>query len=114
MKKTTLARLLALLLVAIMAVSVLAACGGGTTDTQTKNPVLLYYDSDVLNTNVFINIDKLEDILEIVELTTENWDEYIKVYSYSVENVETNAFGDVISTETTTYNQLGAGNELLC
>lgn len=29
MKKTTLARLLALLLVAIMAVSVLAACGGG-------------------------------------------------------------------------------------
>ena len=103
-------KLLALLLAAVMCLS-LAACGGGTTDTQTKNPVLLYYESSVLNTNVFINIDKLADILEIVELTTDNWREYIKVYSYSVETVETDAFGEVTSSETNTYYQLGAGNE---
>ena len=101
-------KLLALLLAAVMCFS-LVACGD--ENEQTKNPVLLYYESSVVNTNVFINIAKLADILEIVELTTENWNEYIKVYSYSIEKVETNAFDEVVSTEVITYKQLGAGNE---
>ena len=100
-------KLLTLLLAAVMCLS-LVACGGKNSQ---KNPLLLYYESSVLETNVFINIAKLADILEIVELTTENWKEYIKVYSYSIENVKTNAFGEVVSTETLTYQQLGAGNE---
>lgn len=103
-------RIFALALVVALCLS-LVACGGDATNSKTKNPLLLYYESSAVNTNVFINIDRLADILEIVELTTENWKEYIKVYSYSIEKVETNAFGEVTSSETNTYYQLGAGNE---
>ena len=49
MKKTTLARLLAFLLVAIMAVSVLAACGGGSDDK--KEPTGGNTGTDVVDTD---------------------------------------------------------------
>ena len=101
-------KILALILAVSLCFS-LAACGGKAN--SQKNPLLLYYETSVLETNVFINIAKLSEILEIVELTTENWNEYIKVYSYSIEKVTTDAFDEVVSKEIITYEQFGAGNE---
>ncbi len=93
-------KIISLLLAVVMCLS-LVACGG-----ESKDSLILYKDGVP-----HINIKKLPDILEIVELTTDNWKEYIKTYSYSIETVEKNAFDEVISTETTTYYQLGAGSE---
>jgi hypothetical protein len=67
------------------------------------------------NGATLINIAKFPKCVEMVELTTENWKEYLKDYSYSYveEKVEKDAFGTVVYTEfiTHTGRRLGAGNE---
>lgn len=78
-----------------------------TGDNTTENPVLLY-DS---NGKAYFNKKVLPDLVETIELTTENWREYIKAYSYNIEKVEKDAFGEVVSTQIETQYMLGAGNE---
>lgn len=60
----------------------------------------------------YINAARLHEIVQTVQLTTENWRDYIRVYAYSyvIVKTEKNAFGEVISTEETivTGCQLGA------
>lgn len=75
--------------------------------TSTENPVLLY-DT---NGTAYFNRKVLPDLVETVELTTENWREYIKAYSYNIEEVEKDPFGEVTSTQIITRSILGAGNE---
>ena len=62
-----------------------------------------------------INGERFPEYVEFVDLTTENWKEYIKVYSYSYEEekVEKDVFGDIVSSEVVTHTGqlLGAGNE---
>ena len=62
-----------------------------------------------------VNVAKLRECVEIVELTTENWEDHFNVYSYSYteEKVEKDAFGEVVSTETITREGrvFGADNE---
>lgn len=130
-------KILALLLVAVMCLS-LVACGGGETsntndnnetlgnnsatngtvddtgnnntetgDNTTENPVLLYDGSG----KAWFNKKVLPDLVETIELTTENWREYIKAYSYNIEKVEKDPFGEVVSTQIITRYMLGAGNE---
>lgn len=130
-------KILALLLSAVMCLS-LVACGGGETpntngnnetlgnnsatngtvddtgnnntetgDNTTENPVLLYDR----NGDPYINKKILADLVETIELTTENWREYIKAYTYDIETVEKDAFGEIVSSETTSHYCLGAGNE---
>ncbi len=62
----------------------------------------------------YINTVRLHEIVETIQLTTENWKDYIRVYSYSFDVVEAerDAFGEVVSTKTTTVTrcQIGADN----
>ncbi len=107
-------KILALLLAAVMCLS-LVACGVDdagnnnteTGDNTTENPVLLYdhYGTPYINKMI------LPDLVETIELTTENWHEYIKAYSYDTETVEKDAFGEIVSTKKNTWYLLGAGNE---
>lgn len=135
-------KILALLLAAVMCLS-LVACGGDETpntddnaetsgnetsvnnsasnetvddadnnntetgDNTTENPVLLYDH----NGDPYINKMILPDLVEAIKLTTENWREYIKAYTYDIETVEKDTFGEIVSSETTSHYRLGAGNE---
>ena len=119
-------KIISLLLVAVMCLS-LIACGSGetpnTNDNNNTNPseqmnnesTTDTTDSTAGNTEIddteteiplividffggpCINYLRFPECVEAVELTTDNWKDYIKVYSYS--------------DKTTTYYQLGAGNE---
>lgn len=62
-------------------------------DTETEIPLIVidFFDGPC------INYLRFAECVEIVELTADNWKDYIKVYSYS--------------DKATTHYQLGAGNE---
>jgi hypothetical protein len=49
-----------------------------------------------------------------VELTAENWKEYLSVSSYTKKSVQTDAFDEVVSTEISTVYYLGAKNDQYC
>lgn len=95
----------------------------GTTPVLTDNPStdsITPPESNTVDTSWLvsgetINVAKLREYIEIVELTTENWKEHFKVYSYSYteEKVEKDAFGEVVSTKTITHDgrAFGTGNE---
>lgn len=114
-------KILALVLVAIMCLS-LYACGDDERNDDDSRPLDTAVaggnagtDTDWLVRNDTINVAKLRECVEIVELTTENWSEHFKVYTYSYteEKVEIDAFGEIVSTETITHEgrAFGAGNE---
>lgn len=91
-------KILALLLVAAMCLS-LAACGGG-------KEVVSGFDGTPA-----LNADLVDKHIDRVELTVDNWKEYIKVYSYDVELVKKDAFGEITSSEKCTVFRLGYGTE---
>ena len=91
-------KLLALLLAAVMCLS-LVACGGG------KEVVSGFEGTPALS------MKSIGDHIERVELTVDNWKDYIKEYSYDVEMVEKDAFGEVTKRETLTVYRLGYGTE---
>ena len=103
---------LSLILVLVMCLS-LCACGdsantpGTTGDNNTDASLIIYNKKGT----PYLNARKIAEFIETIELTTDNWKEYIKVYSYEEEKVVKDAFGEIVSTETITHNQLGAGNE---
>ena len=121
---------LSLILALVLCLS-LCACGedvsngtSGTADNK-ENPTTLATagmgdvnadtDIDWFIRETQINTAKLPEYVEIVELTTENWMEHLKVYSYSYteEDVEKDAFGETVSAEPITHEgrAFGAGNE---
>ena len=51
---------------------------------------------------------KAGKIIEKVELTADNWQDYIEVFSYEETTIERNTFGDVTTEYTLTYHLLGA------
>ena len=126
---------LSLILALVMCLS-LCACGGGVQDTQPHKPnsgntsddstshdntndststdstsqtegeSLIVQNPD--NGKPMINALRFNELIERVELTTENWADYIEVCSYTQKTVEKDAFGEIISTETNTCYELGA------
>ncbi|MBP3479581.1 MAG: hypothetical protein J6K03_08935 [Oscillospiraceae bacterium] len=82
----------------------------GGEESETQAPLVIRQGSGT----GYINAARLHEIVQTVQLTTENWRDYIRVYSYSYDIVETekNAFGEVVSTKTTTVTrcQIGADN----
>jgi hypothetical protein len=112
---------LSLLLALVMCLS-LCACGGGKQDTQPQKPSSdnTSYDSvsqtegesliiqNPESGTPMINIKRFNELMVTVELTTENWMDYIEVCTYTREKVERDAFGEIVSTETVTYHELGA------
>lgn len=83
---------------------------GGNDDLREK-PLIIYSEGG----KPYINTERFPECIETIVLTTENWKEYLKDYSYSYDEVkvEKNAFGEVVSTETVTHTGrlLGADNE---
>ena len=96
-------RLFALLLAVLMCLGV-AACGDDTSKggNETSEPVETVWLVDGNK----INADRLRDDVYTVELTMDNWREYIKVY----HTVYTSLLGDGTFTEEE-CDVLGAGNE---
>ena len=112
-------KIIALLIVAIMCLS-FVACGTITKDNNVDsgdntNIITGEDNAEAVLTEkegiVCIREDKFSDILERVELTTENWKDYIRYYSYDEKIVYKDDFGEIISTETVAHYCLGAGNE---
>lgn len=91
-------KLLALLLAAVMCLS-LVACGGG-------KEVVSGFEG-----NPALSMKSIDEHIDRVELTVDNWKDYIKEYSYDVEMVEKDAFGEVTKRETLTLYRLGYGAE---
>lgn len=77
-------------------------------------------NTEGLLTGTDIDVAKLQEFIEIVELTVDNWQEHFRVYhytySYQEEKVERDDFGEVVSTETITHSgegdAFGAGNAM--
>jgi hypothetical protein len=94
----TMKKMLVLLLAAVMCLS-LVACGGG------KEVVSGFDGTPALNYN------SVAEHIDRVELTVDNWKDYIKEYSYDVEVIEKDAFGEITKKETVTVYRLGYGTE---
>lgn len=91
-------KLLALLLAAVMCLS-LAACGGG------KEVVSGFDGTPALNEKT------VRDHIDRVELTVDNWREYVKVYNYDVELVQKDSFGEITKSEKITITRIGYGTD---
>lgn len=76
------------------------------TTTTTKGEELVIHDAEEGYT--FINQNKFWDLVETVEMTVENWADYLEVHSYTEEIVKKDTFGEVVSTESITHYVLGA------
>lgn len=79
----------------------------GTQESETEGLVL----TDEEDGYRFINQERFHEIVEVVELTLDNWRDYIAVCSYTKETVEKDAFGEVISTQSQTIYELGVKGE---
>ena len=58
-----------------------------------------------------LNSARAGEIFERYELTAENWREYLKAYTYQVETVKKDAFGEIVERETVKVTMLGCGTE---
>ena len=88
------------LLLALLLCFGLTACGGSGREVVSG-----FDGTPALNRTLIGNH------IERVELTTDNWSDYIKEYSYDVELIEKDAFGEVTQKETVTVYRLGYGTE---
>lgn len=80
----------------------------GATE-QTEGEALVLYDEEEGYT--FINQNRFAEIVEVIELSADNWMDYIGVVTYTEQIVQTDAFGEIVSTETKTVYTLGAKAE---
>ena len=113
---------LSLILALVLCLS-LCACGGGYVDTPSttdaNNNVINgqgtadHQEKGIVRYNeeegyFFINQERFSEIYTVVELTTENWQDYLEVYSWEHTTTETDAFGEVTSQNTVTKHSIGA------
>jgi len=75
-----------------------------------ENEELLLIESEDFGL-IGINEKRFPDLIERIELTPENWKDYLKMYSFDEENVQKDLFGDVVGIDKYTYYVFGAGNE---
>ena len=116
-KSDEMKKIISLLLVAMMSVS-LCACGGSETsnnenasneNTSNKNEqteeksILTEYNGEPA-----IERECFGELLEVVELTTENWREHFKFVTYEEDCVAYDAFGELIKDENDILGELDA------
>ena len=91
-------KLIALLLVLVMSLS-LAACGGETTNPNSKVDANqnIYIEENEEGTVYLVVPDSktLGECVERIEITKDNWNEYFEDYEYTEHIVRKNAFGDI-------------------
>ena len=112
-KELTVMKKIILNLITLAMCLCLCACnqnnGSGSTDNnQNVNLKSVLFTKDGV---VSIKYNKFGKLIERIELTTDNWKDYVKVYSYEEKRVSYDAFGEVVSTEVSTLYTLGPGNE---
>ena len=82
----------------------------GESTSQPEEEALIL--SNLENGTPMINIKRFRELLSSVELTAENWTDYIEVCTYTKEDITRDDFGEIISTKVTTCYELGAkGNK---
>lgn len=96
-------KIFALLLAVVMCLS-MAACG-------SEKDVVTGYEVSTGDATPALNLNVVNKHITRVELTVDNWRDYIKEYSYDVEIVEKDAFGEITKTEQVTVYRLGYGTE---
>ena len=79
-----------------------------TTEETGPDPLVLY---DEAEDYCFINQERVGEIMESVELTTDNWADYIGVCTFTKEIVTKDTFGEVISEISEPHTVLGARQE---
>lgn len=100
-KKNMIRKTLSLILILVISIS-FVSCGA----LSGMSSELVIEDD---NGNPCINALTFKEIITQIELTSENWQEYVFVYSY--EMPETDSAGDIISDNMVTRYRLGAGTE---
>ena len=75
-------KVIAIALILLMTLS-LAACGGVVEKNSSGE--------------CWVNPKKIDEIVEIIELTTDNWDEYLTVVQRSYIEQRVDEWGDIIS-----------------
>lgn len=75
--------------------------------TNIEQPLVIYGT----NGQGYLNAYRIRDIIEVVELTTENWKDYFKVDTHTYERVQYDAFGEIISSSIKTDYILCASYE---
>lgn len=112
--KSDMKRLVALILALVLCFS-LVACGNDDDDrkssgksnrTSGKNEVVTAHDGTPA-----LNLDSVDKHITRVELTLDNWKDYVREYSYEVEVIERDAFDEIVSEETVTVYRLGYGTD---
>lgn len=81
--------------------------GNDASSATEETPNIIVSEDDG---NLKINADLAKNLIKQIELTTDNWKDYLNVYSYVVEVVVKDAFGAVTETTTTLY-RIGYGTE---
>lgn len=106
-------KFLACILIVMTCLS-LVACGSGQPENGNSgngsSSAANIIGKD-LNGDICIKPRKFGSIIERIELTMENWQDYIKVVSYDKTEIERNVFGDVISQTTETNYLLGTDTD---
>lgn len=102
-------RLLILLFATILCLSI-AACSNVKIVSGGKD-VVTGYEVGTGNATPALNLNVVNKHISRVELTVDNWRDYIKEYSYDVEIVEKDAFGEIVKAENITIYRLGYGTE---
>ncbi|MBE5817009.1 MAG: hypothetical protein E7315_04735 [Clostridiales bacterium] len=90
-------KIVVLILVIVMCLS-LTACSGGTSGGIIGKDV---------EGKTCIKSSKFGSLIERVELTLENWKDYISLVTYDVTTIERDPFGDIISQTTQTKYLVG-------
>lgn len=76
-----------------------------SSTSQSEEPLIIEYIS---SGKPIINRKRFSELIEMVELTTENWTDYIEVCSYTKKTIIRDAFGEITSEETKICYELGA------
>ena len=95
-------KILVLILALVMIMS-LTACGGGDDSTE-----IIVTNDDGYSC---IKENKMGSIIEKVEITADNWQDYIKIVSFEEKIVSKDVFGDVTSEGSKTIHVLGVETE---
>lgn len=77
-----------------------------TNQTEAATEGLILYPEG--SSDPVINCARLKELVSTVELTAENWQDYLEVYTWTREIVEKDAFGEIVSQKTETNHALGA------
>ena len=85
----------------------LSGCAGNSESSSSGNKTPASVVGKDLNGEVCIKEKNAGKIMESVELTAENWQDYLEVFSYEKVQNERDSFGEITSEYRNTVYQIG-------